>query len=86
MPLIKLATAARRARMGSVTAITRALRAAGIPLVSLSPGVWAVEEADLDRFLRNREDAPAEPPRPKPAWRPPAAGAPASKPKKKRRA
>lgn len=85
MPLIKAATAARRARMGSVTAILRALRAAGIPLVSLSPGEWAVEEADLERFLRNREEAPADAPKPKPAWRPLTAGQPTSKPKKKRR-
>lgn len=71
MPLIKLATAARRARMGSVTAVRRALVAAGVPLVTLSPGEFAVEEADLSRFLerRHEEPAPAPPPkrRPKPA-------------------
>ena len=67
MPLVKLAAAARRARMGSVTAIRRALAAAGVPLVAVSPGVMGVEEADLNRFLAERLDAApsgpaAEPP------------------------
>ncbi len=64
MPLIKLATAARRARLGSITAIGRALRAAGVPLVALSPGVFAVDEADLKRFLQTRPDKAVAPPRP----------------------
>lgn len=51
MPLIKLAAAARKARMGSVTAMRRALVAAGVPVVSPSPGEWAVEQADLERYL-----------------------------------
>lgn len=68
MPLIKMATAARRARMGSTNTTCRALRAAGVPLVTLSPGVFAVEEEDLNRFLRNRqEEALAPPPVPRPA-------------------
>jgi hypothetical protein len=71
MPLIKMATAARRARMGSTNTIARALRAAGVPLATLSPGVFAVEEEDLNRFLRNREEEKLAPPppvtRPKPS-------------------
>ena len=60
MPLVKLAKAARRARMGSVNSIRRALVAAGIPLVTMSPGEMAVDEADLNRFLVERlESAPA---------------------------
>jgi hypothetical protein len=64
MPYVKLATAARRARMGSVTAIRRALVAAGAPLVTLSPGVVAVDESDLDGFLAARNSAPKEPAKP----------------------
>ena len=64
MALIKMGTAARRARMGSTSAIRRALRAAGVPLVTLTPGVFAVEEEDLNRFLRSRADEPAAVPRP----------------------
>ena len=60
MPLVKLAKAARRARMGSVNSVRRALVAAGVPLVTISPGEMAVEEADLNRFLVERvEEAPA---------------------------
>ena len=67
MPLIKMGPAARRARMGSATTISRALRAAGVTLVTLSPGVFAVEEADLKRFLQLRQEAPpAAPPKPRP--------------------
>lgn len=66
MPLIKMGTAARRARAGSTNTIRRALLAAGVPLVTSAPGVWAVEEADLERFLRNRQEQPAAPPLPKP--------------------
>jgi ribosomal protein L12E/L44/L45/RPP1/RPP2 len=65
MPLIKMGTAARRARVGSTNTIRRALNAAGVPLVTLSPGVLAVEEQDLDRFLRNRHDEPVNAPPPK---------------------
>ena len=54
MPLVKLAKAARRARMGSVNSVRRALVGAGIPLVTISPGEMAVEEADLNRFLVER--------------------------------
>jgi len=89
MPLIKMATAARRARMGSTNTIRRALNAAGVPLVTLSPGVFAVEEQDLDRFLESRHDAPAAPPRPKPRPRPAGeqnpAGTSGSKPKSRKR-
>jgi hypothetical protein len=53
MPLIKMAAAARRAHMGSLNAARRALRAAGIPIVTISPGEYAVEEADLERFLQS---------------------------------
>lgn len=71
MPLIKMATAARRARVGSTNTIRRALVAAGVPLVTLAPGEFAVEEEDLNRFLATRREAPVgEPPpkaRPKPA-------------------
>ena len=70
MPLIKMATAARRARVGSTNTIRRALTAAGIPLVTLSPGVYAVEEADLNRFLENRQNEPPAPPPAKPRPRP----------------
>src|SRR5438128_239166 len=72
MPLIKMAAAARRARMGSSNTISRALRAAGVPLVTVSPGVFAVEEQDLERFLRSRQEdpppaaAPKRPRRPSP--------------------
>lgn len=72
MALIKMGTAARRARAGSTNTIGRALRAAGVPLVTLSPGVWAVEEADLDRFLRNRQEETA--PQPRSVTRPKTAG------------
>ncbi|MFN3649751.1 MAG: hypothetical protein ACK47B_09220 [Armatimonadota bacterium] len=69
MPLIKMATAARRARVGSANTIRRALLQAGVPLVTLSPGVFAVEEADLNRFLQQQQDEPPTP-RPKPRPRP----------------
>lgn len=88
MSLIKMGTAARRARMGSTKAISRALRAAGVPLVTLSPGVFAVEEEGLDRFLRNQQDEPAatpSTPRPKtPTKYHPISGS-AGKPKKNKR-
>jgi len=64
MPLIKMATAARRARVGSTNTIRRALLAAGVPLVTLSPGEFAVEEADLNRYLLNRQNEPPAPPKP----------------------
>jgi hypothetical protein len=57
MALIKMGAAARRAHAGSTKTLGQALRAAGVPLVTLSPGTFAVEEADLERFLRNREEA-----------------------------
>lgn len=64
MPLIKMATAARRARVGSINTIRRALLAAGVQVVTVSPGAYAVEEADLNRFLQRREnESPAPPPR-----------------------
>lgn len=89
MPLIKMATAARRARVGSTNTIRRALVAAGVPLVTLSPGVFAVEEEDLNRFLKNRQNEPAPPPPPKPRPRPSgehgSAGASQSKPKSRGR-
>lgn len=65
MPLIKMGAAARRARMGSTNTIRRALNAAGVPLVTLSPGIVAVEEHDLNRFLVSRQDEPAAVPRSK---------------------
>lgn len=90
MSLIKMGTAARRARMGSTTAISRALRAAGVPLTALSPGVFAVEEEDLNRFLRARQEDPGamQPPaaRPKRSGKPhvPEASGPKPKPRKRR--
>lgn len=87
MALIKMGQAARRAAVGSTNTIRRALQAAGIPLVTLSPGAYAVEEADLDRFLQERKEAKAAgvpdaaakaPKKPKPAG-----GAPSSKALKK---
>jgi len=84
MPLIKMATAARRARVGSANTIRRALVAAGVPLVTLSPGVFMVEESDLERFLRDRQELPAAP---RPVTRPKSAGTPdpAGKPKGSKR-
>ena len=64
MAIIKMAAAARRAHAGSVNTIRRALQAAGVPLVVLSPGVYAIEEEDLSRFLASRGvDRPAETPK-----------------------
>jgi hypothetical protein len=85
MPLIKMATAARRARMGSSNTIRRALNAAGVPLVTLSPGVFMVEEADLSRFLENRDAARPPIARPKPQVIHPPAGASAGKTKSNQR-
>lgn len=86
MPLIKMGPAARRARMGSANTIRRALHAAGVPLVTLSPGVFAVEEADLNRFLQNRSEAPPPPPsRPRIAGNPTAPEAPGARPKNRKR-
>lgn len=82
MPLIKMGTAARRARAGSTNTLRRALTAAGIPLVTLSSGVWAVEEADLDRFLNSPQEKPARASaeaRPKSAGQPGPAGTTISK-------
>lgn len=81
MPLIKMATAARRARVGSSNTIRRALIAAGISLVTLSPGEFAVEEADLRRFLENRDAAPKPVPQPKPPRTPHPDATSGSKPK-----
>jgi len=83
MPLIKMATAARRARMGSSNTIRRALNAAGVPLVTLSPGTFAVEEADLNRFLENQSDQQAT--RLKTSAKPNPAGASGGKPKVQKR-
>ncbi len=89
MPLIKMATAARRARMGSTNTIRRALIAAGVPLVTLSPGVFAVEEEDLNRFLESRRNPPApQPPpraRPQPTGEPNPEGASGSKARNRKR-
>lgn len=89
MPLIKMATAARRARVGSTNTIRRALLAAGVPLVTLSPGVYAVEEDELNRFLAKRREEPAAPPPPKPRPQPGTEQTPAgpsgSKPKSHKR-
>lgn len=89
MPLIKMGTAARRAKAGSTNTIRRALNAAGIPLVTLSPGVWAVEEADLNRFLSSQPEKPARAlaaeSRPKPADQHGPAGTSASKPGSRKR-
>ena len=85
MPLIKMATAARRARLGSTKAIRRALTTAGVPMVTLSPGEFAVEEADLNRFLTSQQAQPAEAPRPKPRPAPGPAEDAAAKPKKAKR-
>jgi hypothetical protein len=89
MPLIKMATAARRARMGSTNTIRRALSAAGVPLVTLSPGVFAVEEHDLTRFLENRQNEPAAVPLPKTRRKTPGeynpAAASGSRPKSRKR-
>jgi hypothetical protein len=74
--------------MGSTNSIRRALVAAGVPLVTLSPGVFAVEEADLNRFLGNRQDQPAAAPpvaRPKPTGTPNPAGGSGGKPKGNKR-
>jgi len=75
--------------MGSTNTVRRALITAGVPLVTLSPGVFAVEEADLNRFLQRRQDEPAAPPRPKPRPRPAdqhgSAGAPAIRPGSRKR-
>jgi hypothetical protein len=39
----------------------------GVPRVTLSPGVFAVEEADLTRFLVQQQNEPdAPPPKPRP--------------------
>lgn len=86
MPLIKMATAARRARVGSSNTIRRALNAAGVPLVMLSPGEFLVEEADLNRFLANRDANPPPIARPKPpVIHPPGvASAPKAKSSKRR--
>lgn len=86
MPLIKMGTAARRARAGSTNTIRRALMAAGIPLVTLSPGVWAVEEADLERFLQSQQERPSAPPPPKPRPNPGASPISAEAAAKKARA
>jgi len=56
--------------MGSANTVRRALSAAGVPLVTLSPGVFAVEEHHLNRFLLNRQEEPAVVPPPKPRSRP----------------
>jgi hypothetical protein len=64
MGLIKMATAARRARMGSANTILRALRSAGVPVVALSPGVFGVQDDDLHRFLQSRRDTTVAAPRP----------------------
>jgi hypothetical protein len=56
MALIKMGAAARRAGAGSTNTIRRALNAAGIPLVAISPGNFGVEEEDLNSFLQKRED------------------------------
>lgn len=85
MPLIKMATAARRARVGSANTIRRALVSAGVPLVTLSPGVFVVEEEDLNRFLRNRQEEPVAVPRPKSSGKVDPAGASGGKPKGSRR-
>jgi hypothetical protein len=88
MPLIKMATAARRARLGSTKAIRSALTAAGIPLVTLSPGQFAVEEHDLNRFLTNRQTGAAAPPpkpRPEPTNPQNRAGTSGSRPKSNKR-
>ncbi|MCC2670145.1 MAG: hypothetical protein K0Q72_2616 [Armatimonadetes bacterium] len=88
MPLIKMATAARRARVGSSNTIRRALVAAGVPLVTLSPGTFAVEEDDLNRFLQTRHEQPsAAPPkvRPQPAGEYQPIEATGAKPKKQKR-
>ncbi len=82
-----MGTAARRARFGSTNTLRRALNAAGVPLVFLSPGVFAVEEADLARFIQHRQDEPPAAPKPKPRPMPadqhgqgqPAAGRPGSR-------
>lgn len=60
MALIKMGAAARRAGAGSTNTIRRALVAAGIELVVLSPGEYAVEEDDLNLFLQNRGTGDAE--------------------------
>jgi hypothetical protein len=65
MALVKMAAAARRAKMGSTKTIRRDLMAAGIPVTMLSPGTFAVEEVDLDRFLKNRQEVDAQPPAPR---------------------
>ena len=69
MALIKMGAAARRAGAGSTNTIRRALGAAGIPLVEIAPGNYAVEEDDLNRFLQARE--PEAPTRPKPSRKTP---------------
>ena len=85
MALIKMAAAARRARVGSANTITRALRAAGVTLVPLPTGGFGVEEQDLDRFLRTREEEPAPAPRPPRPRRPIPPESLANTPKTKKR-
>ena len=63
MPLIKLAAAARKAHMGSVTTARKALQAAGIPIVTISPGEYGVEEADLEGFLASPPPSPVAAPK-----------------------
>jgi hypothetical protein len=75
--------------MGSTNTIRRALNAAGVPLVTISPGVLAVEEQDLNRFLSNRQEEPEavspKKARPKPYAPPSPAGASGTKPKSNKR-
>lgn len=71
--------------MGSVNTISKALRAAGVTLVPLPTGGFAVEEQDLDRFLRTREEAPPPVPRPKRPHRPIPPESLANTPKTKKR-
>jgi hypothetical protein len=84
MALIKMGTAARRARAGSTNTLRRALLAAGVPLVTLSPGTWAVEEQDLNRFLETREHQLPAPP-PKKPWTPTPPASTAGKTKTRKR-
>ena len=81
MALVKMAAAARRAKLGSTKTIRRDLMAAGIPVTMLSPGTFAVEEEDLERFLQNRQDVNTQPAPPKKGTSEPGSG---GKPKVKK--
>jgi len=70
MTLIGMAEAAKRAGVATGS-IRRALRNAGVQLVQISANAYAVDEADLARFLAERGELRVG--RPRKAEEPPAA-------------